>query len=79
MKLKRKDGENLLHALNLQQDKTYECIQASNKAYIGHILIAKSYDDLYGVWLTSPGILSDLTMDIDSFKFKEINVKLVEE
>lgn len=80
---KKVSKEKLYSANELQSGQVYECISdphaGSASSYNGWVLLAKNYYELYGVWLNhDEGVFARGTYDADKFKFRKMQVKLVE-
>lgn len=68
---------------DLQTGEFYECVQSPEEIYLGWILYAvrlsRETGRVYGVWINEgPAIFSELTGQNDKFRFKKLNMKLVE-
>jgi hypothetical protein len=68
----------------LESGQVYECVSdgPNHGYYHGWVLFANHYGDLRGVWLNDtrcPGaVLADGTIGQEYFKFRKMQVKLVE-
>lgn len=74
--LKKKTGQ--LTYKQLSDGSTYKCVACDREDYIGRIIHAQKYGDMFGVWLNLNGVLSEMTVNRKSMLFEEFKCKLVE-
>ena len=75
--------ENVVDKSQLTTGEFYECVKSEDDLYTGWILyVVKSHGQMgkiYGSWLNKgPAIFSDMTSGSEDFRFKKLNMKLVE-
>lgn len=68
---------------DLKVGEFYECITSPEGLYTGWILyvvnLSGQSSKIYGSWINEgPGLFGDMTGQSDLFRFKKLNMKLVE-
>lgn len=67
----------------LKTGEFYECVQSPEDVYLGWILyvvnLSRESGKVYGSWVNEgPAVFSEMTGQNDKFRFKRLNMKLVE-
>ena len=75
--------ENVADKSQLTTGEFYECVKSEDDLYTGWILyvvnISSQRGRIYGSWLNKgPAIFGDITDGSEDFRFKKLNMKLVE-
>ena len=75
--------ENVADKSQLITGEFYECVKSDNDFYTGRILYVVNVhgqsDTIYGSWLNKgQAIFGDMTDGSEDFRFKKLNMKLVE-
>ena len=75
--------ENVADKSQLITGEFYECVKSDNDLYTGWILyvvnISSQKGRIYGSWLNKgQAIFGDMTSGSEDFRFKKLNMKLVE-
>ena len=75
--------ENVADKSQLITGEFYECVKSNNDLYTGWILYVVNVHDqtgaIYGTWLNKgQAIFGDMTVGSEDFRFKKLNMKLVE-
>ena len=75
--------ENVADKSQLITGEFYECVKSDNDLYTGWILYVVNVHGqkgtIYGSWLNKgQAIFADMTGSSEDFRFKKLNVKLVE-
>ena len=75
--------ENVADKSQLTTGEFYECVKSEDDIYTGWILYVVSIygqtGTIYGSWVNKgPAIFGDITDGSEDFRFKKLNMKLVE-
>ena len=75
--------ENVADKSQLTTGEFYECVKSDNDLYTGWILyvvnISSQRGRIYGPWVNKgQAIFGDITDGSEDFRFKKLNMKLVE-
>ena len=75
--------ENVADKSQLITGEFYECVKSDNDLYTGWILyvvnVHAQMGEIYGSWLNKGlAIFGDITEGSEDFRFKKLNMKLVE-
>ena len=75
--------ENVADKSQLTTGEFYECVKSEDDLYTGWILyvvnISSQKGRIYGSWLNKgQAIFGDMTQGSEDFRFKKLNMKLVE-